>query len=450
MDLFVAREDLLAMYDSITELVDLMGSSHQAVVQLETISVALKRRTLTGSHSCAKATVEILRMFLGTPQMKTAEQMMGAVRAVGKELTVCAPTELSVGNIARRILQIIREEYANKLRGAQPQEQEGADAIAMQQAAQANRRRKERSGSLVDAILDGNLADLDLGGPLGGDMPDSRGPVLERQVSSDSFSMHMQQPSLGSVLGAWQGADNHGDMNTTEFSTYFPDMRQSVMGAVNELNDEIDTIFGPICEQAAEHIHSDDCILAHGWSTAVELFLKAAGRKRKYQVIIAEAEPELSGHKLATALSKVANISVTLIPDSAIYAVLGRVNKVIVAPQAVLADGGSMFSAGHLMVTVAAKDHNVPVIGLAAAFHLTPMFAHNQSETLGQLLSPSLSMQYNSSICQENVEVVIPAYDYVPAASMSLYVTNNGSHQPSYIHRLLGEQYHPSDYGSLL
>ena len=222
------------------------------------------------------------------------------------------------------------------------------------------------------------------------------------------------------------------------------------MGAVNELNDEIDSIYGPICEQAPEHIHSDDCILAHGWSHAVEMFLKAAGRKRKYQVFVAEAEPELSGHKLAKALSKINNISVTLIPDSAIYAIMGRVNKVVLAPLAVLADGGAMYSAGHAMVTVAAKEHNVPVVGLAAAFNLTPMFAHNQSETLGQLLSPSLSIAYNANICQENVEVVNHAYDFVSPDFMSLYVTNNGSHQPSYTHRVLGELYHQSDHGSLL
>jgi translation initiation factor 2B subunit (eIF-2B alpha/beta/delta family) len=45
-------------------------------------------------------------------------------------------------------------------------------------------------------------------------------------------------------------------------------------------------------------------------------------------VIIAEAAPALSGLKLATSLSKVTNISVTLIPDSNIYAIMSRMNKV--------------------------------------------------------------------------------------------------------------------------
>ena len=92
----------------------------------------------------------------------------------------------------------------------------------------------------------------------------------------------------------------------------------------------MDSVYGPISELAQEHVHADECILTFGYSTAVELFLKAAGRKRRFQVIIAEAVPGLEGHKLALNLSKLPNnnISVTLIPDSAIYAIMSRVNKV--------------------------------------------------------------------------------------------------------------------------
>ena len=55
-------------------------------------------------------------------------------------------------------------------------------------------------------------------------------------------------------------------------------------------------------------------------------------KQKQKQVIIAEASPSLEGHKLALSLSKLhstgGNISVTLIPDSNIYAIMSRVNKV--------------------------------------------------------------------------------------------------------------------------
>jgi translation initiation factor eIF-2B subunit beta len=68
--------------------------------------------------------------------------------------------------------------------------------------------------------------------------------------------------------------------------------------------------------------------LTYGYSRLVELFLKAAGNKRRFQLIIAEAAPSLEGHRLAQLLSKVPSISITLIPDSNIYAIMARVNKV--------------------------------------------------------------------------------------------------------------------------
>ena len=42
---------------------------------------------------------------------------------------------------------------------------------------------------------------------------------------------------------------------------------------------------GPICEQALDHVHSDECVLVYGYSSAVDLFLKAAGRESKFQVL---------------------------------------------------------------------------------------------------------------------------------------------------------------------
>lgn len=41
-----------------------------------------------------------------------------------------------------------------------------------------------------------------------------------------------------------------------------------------------------------------------------------------------EDSPSLSGHKLANNLSKYSNITVTLIPDSNVYAIMSRINKV--------------------------------------------------------------------------------------------------------------------------
>jgi translation initiation factor eIF-2B subunit beta len=130
----------------------------------------------------------------------------------------------------------------------------------------------------------------------------------------------------------------------------------------------------------------------------------------------------LEGHKLASLLSKTKNIAITLIPDSNIYAIMARVNKVIFTPVAVMADGGAICSSGHLMVASAAKEHAVPVVGLASAFMLSPLFAHNQETVLNQLKSPEGVIPYDAPVdLTGKVEITLPAYDFVPPGDIILY-----------------------------
>ena len=67
--------------------------------------------------------------------------------------------------------------------------------------------------------------------------------------------------------------------------------------------------------------------MTFGHSQTVAEFLKAAARKRKFEVVVAESGPSLVGHKAALELSQ-AGISTTLIPDAAIFSMMARVNKV--------------------------------------------------------------------------------------------------------------------------
>ncbi len=170
--------------------------------------------------------------------------------------------------------------------------------------------------------------------------------------------------------------------------------------------------------------------------------------KRRFQLIIVEAAPDLDGHKLAQVLSKSSpSISITLIPDSNIYAMMARVNKVILSPQAIMADGGAIANSGHAMVAIAAKEFSVPVVCISGSFSLTPLYAHNQSSTLQQLLSPCAAISYDThGVSFRNVEVVYPAFDHLTPDLIDLYVTNDGSQLPSYVFRLLSEHYHPKDY----
>jgi translation initiation factor eIF-2B subunit beta len=251
------------------------------------------------------------------------------------------------------------------------------------------------------------------------------------------------------------------------FQQQFPALKSAVIAAVNELSTEVDA-YASISQRAPDYIHADETILTYGYSKIVELFCKHAGNKRRFQLIIAEgavqgsrsspnAPAALNGHDLAHILSKhSANIAVTVIPDSNIYAIMARVNKVLLAPQAIMADGGAIAPAGHCMVATAAKEFAVPVVCCSGPFSLTPLFAHNQSIALQQLQCPAstlplpmMSMVDNRlrhAIHEDNVTVLYPAFDHITPDLVSIYVTNDGSQLPTYVFRQLSEYYHPHDY----
>ena len=228
------------------------------------------------------------------------------------------------------------------------------------------------------------------------------------------------------------------------------DLRSPLIDSVNELIDELDNLYEPIASGALDHIHANERVLVYGASHSVEVFLTAAAgppnkRKRQFEVVVAEAAPEMSGHRMATKLAA-KGIAVTVIKDSAIFAMMPRVSKVVMGTHAVVANGGLVATSGSHMVAIAAKQHSVPLVCITGLYKLTPLYPHDQ-ETFNDLLSPGTLMPFGDlpALSVENVQVLRPAYDYVPPDLVDLFITNQGDHRPSYVYRLLAECYHADD-----
>lgn len=64
-------------------------------------------------------------------------------------------------------------------------------------------------------------------------------------------------------------------------------------------------------------------------------FLKAAAKKRHFHVIVCEGAPHFGGHQMAKSLAD-AGINTTVIHDAATFAIMARVNKVLLPSHAVL------------------------------------------------------------------------------------------------------------------
>ncbi len=138
--------------------------------------------------------------------------------------------------------------------------------------------------------------------------------------------------------------------STESDKTKKEDLRQEVIATITEFMAEISEDIAVSAETAQDVVHNSEVILTFGSSNTVCQFLEVAATKRKFEVIVAESAPKYLGHTVAKRLAA-AGISVTFIADSAVFAVMSRVSKVIVGTHAVLADGGLIAPAG--MATVA-------------------------------------------------------------------------------------------------
>lgn len=71
------------------------------------------------------------------------------------------------------------------------------------------------------------------------------------------------------------------------------------------------------------------------YSTLQQFLKAAAAKKRKFQVIVCEGAPHFGGHQMAKSLAE-AGIDTTVIHDAATFAIMARVNKVLLPAHAVL------------------------------------------------------------------------------------------------------------------
>ncbi|CAN6324069.1 unnamed protein product [Urochloa humidicola] len=392
----------------------------------------LKRRKVEGSHAVARQTAELLRSVVSQHRMGSsanqAAALADAVRAVGEQLIAANPIELAVGNIVRRVLHIIKEEDMSSTAV-------GIEGLSVTVDSDDEFDSKHDDGPALSAAVLAAHARNALRAPslqtLLEDIPVS--PAISRTASSTGDS---------------DGKSKSGDKSSTR------KLKHDVIAAIGDLIDEIDSCYEPISEQAVELIHQNEVILTLGRSRTVKEFLYAAKeKKRSFRVFVAEGAPKYQGHVLAKELVE-KGVQTTVITDSAVFAMISRVNMVIVGAHAIMANGGVIAPVGMNMVALAAQRHAVPFVVVAGSHKLCPLYPHNPEVLLNELKSPSDLLDFGEfSDCMNFstqdgsplLNVVNPTFDYVPPKLVSLFVTDTGGHSPSYMYRLIAEYYSADD-----
>lgn len=279
------------------------------LVEIENVVSKLKRQQIAGSHLVAVTTTLLYRFVVS--KWTNHSTLILAVKEVGRRLTAAAPTELVLGNIMRRVLHIIREESFNVM--LQEEEDEGHDGSKRApdvKGGDASHVIKHKEFSHGDHVHFGASGSLGSSSGLFGMLADGYGLGSSDLNPSDTGSTSAE---------ASVSANDH-------LNNY--NLKPLVIEGIKELLEELEHVHSTIATQSLEYIHFNEFIMTLGQSRTVESFLKFAAKRRKFTVMVAEGAPGYSGHPMAISLAQ-AGIEVVLIPDSAIFAVMSRVNKVI-------------------------------------------------------------------------------------------------------------------------
>ncbi|KIW05087.1 uncharacterized protein PV09_03646 [Verruconis gallopava] len=450
---------------------------------IEQLISLLKRRQICNSRSCAIATAELLRRVVADYRGRDAAGLIERIRAVGNRLVNAQPREMVVGNIIRRVLGLIREIIDQK---------EGQDDIASDADSPERQEASKRS-----KLLPSNMSTLSplkhsvihpvesTGDDEGTATPASDASSARRPplLTSHTSFAPSGAPTVTSLFGLFSQPGSSIASTPPNFANspttrpiMFADkifrydtangsqdhnIKADVIEGIREILDELDIVDEQISQYALENIHSDEIILTHTSSLTIQRFLLTAARKRKFTVIHVESYPNdsqtthdviLHGSKKDVAAVDeseeedrfkpltAAGIKVIMIPDSAVFAIMSRVNKVILATHSVLANGGLVAAAGAKMIAQVAQAHQTPVVVLTGIYKLSPIYPFDVDELIewgdaGQVAS------YESKEFVESVDVINPVFDYVPPELVDLYISNLGSHAPSYLYHVVAEHY---------
>lgn len=128
---------------------------------------------------------------------------------------------------------------------------------------------------------------------------------------------------------------------------------------------------------------------------------------------------------MAVNLAK-AKIKTTLISDVAIFAMMSRVNKVIIGTHTVLATGGLRAISGTHTIAQAAKHYSVPVMVLLPLYKLAPLYHCSGNQNGFNCHDSPLNGVIDSANAPllERIHAYNPVFDYVPQDLVTLFISN--------------------------
>lgn len=354
-------------------------------IALNTFISRLKRQEIEGSYSKAIETLQFLKRYLSIARWSNVSELIDILRDVGNKIEKAHPTSFACGNVIRRILSSLRDEIDEEL--------------------------KDETSNQTNPI----------------------NPVVAEPMMSGMFNL-LQKPV----------EENVKLQNINKSKT---DFRQVIIQAIKDLIDEIMNIDDGIQQIAIDLIHDHEILLTPTpESKTVLKFLIRAKEKshRKFNVLVTESFPNNTkkAHEFAKKLAQY-NIDTTIIPDSAVFALMSRVGKVIIGTKTVFVNGGAlMSSSGVSSVCECAHEFKTPVFAVSGLYKLSPLYPFDENKLIefgsSQKVLPILDTP-------GRLDTINPINEYVSPENIDIFITNIGGFAPSFIYRVAWDNYKQID-----
>lgn len=393
---------------------------YSSIDYIQAFRKQLKLKDYESTIIIAIKTADLFLKIIEVKRYSNLEELLQIIKIVGKMFITVDLMQFSVGNIVKRILYFINQEKSKVILSV------------------------DKSKSIItlnSLLINHNLAKED---------PTNTYLTSVNVDSNSNYNYYnsFKDKKVCKFANTIENNSNNNDIkynSTNKVNKYnFEESIENIIEKISSLITTLESTSEEINKLSEEHIMQDDIILTSNYSGQLLEFLIEASKTKKFHIIVAESLPSASGLLMAEKLIK-ANIQTTIINDSAIFAVIPRVNKVIIGTRAIMANGGLISYNGVYNICLSAQTYAIPVLVISGTFKLTPMYPFDH-ETFNEQLSPDKVLSGVSDENLENISFNSPAYDYIPPDLITLFITDSGSQNPSYMYRLFNECFSQEDY----
>ena len=222
-----------------------------------------------------------------------------------------------------------------------------------------------------------------------------------------------------------------------------PELKRILLNEAQKILEEDKEVCRKIGENGQALVENGDTILTHcnagalatvDYGTALGIIYRAREEGKKVSVYVDESRPLLQGARLTTWELMREGIDVTLICDGMVGRVMeeGRISKVLVGADRVVANGDCANKIGTYNLAVLAHTHQIPFYVACPTSSFDPTLASGDEIPIEERGQDEVIIPYGRRIAPEGVKVYNPAFDVTPAHLITAIITEVGIARPPY------------------